>query len=162
MAPQIVSEIEDHMINDRPDSDYMVVAPTNIRIYCFLVDLPVGRRTSPGINKRPYIQDAFPEDGEDNLCLFRCIVQQLKPFESQEDRERRVKLMWLIFQASKYAEVKSDSVILDHRQVMLDNDIDYLYNEVFDYTDLLRELPPEHKFGGDEVQTALRTMTGVH
>ena len=69
--------------------------------------------------------------------------------------------MWLIFQASKYAEVKSDSVILDHRQVMLDNDIDYLYHEVFDYTDLLRELPPEHKFGGDEVQTALKTMTGV-
>ena len=90
VAPQIVSEIGDHMVNDRPDSDYMVVAPTNIRIYCFLVDLPVGHRASPGINKRPYIEDVFPLDGKDNLCLFRCIVKQLKPFESQEDRERRV------------------------------------------------------------------------
>ena len=144
------------MINDRPDSEYMVVAPTNIRIYCFLVDLPVG------INKRPYIEDVFLQNGKDNLCLFRCIVKQLKPVESQEDRERTVKLMWLIFQASKYAEAKSDSVILDHRQVMLDNDIDYLYNEVFDYQDLLRELDPEHKFGGEEVQSTLKNMTGVN
>ena len=59
-------------------------------------------------------------------------MKQLKLLECQEDRERRVTLMWLIFQASKYEEVKSDSVNLDHRQVILDNDIDYLYNEVLD------------------------------
>ena len=33
---------------------------------------------------------------------------------------------------------------------------------MFDYQDLLRELPPEHKFGSEEVQTALKNMTGVN
>ena len=42
MAPQIVSYIEEHMLNDRPDSGHMVVAAINLRIYSFLVDLPVG------------------------------------------------------------------------------------------------------------------------
>ena len=32
---------------------------------------------------------------------------------------------------------------------------------MLDYQDLLRELPPEHKWGGEEVQTALKNMTGV-
>ena len=43
----------------------------------------------------------------------------------------------------------------------MENDITYLYEEVFDYKDLLRVLPPEHKWGGEDVQTALNTMTGV-
>ena len=38
VAPQIVQDIENSMLDDRPDSQYMVVAATNIRIYCFLVD----------------------------------------------------------------------------------------------------------------------------
>ena len=164
-APQIVNDIENSILDDRPDSDYMLVAATNIRIYCFLVDLPVGHTQRWGtprtITSRPYVEDVYPHT-DDNLCLFRCIIKHFNPFESQENRERRVKLMWLIFQASKFGNVKSDSVILDHRQVMVDNDIDYLYNEVLDYSDLLRELPPEHKWGGEQVQTALKTMTGVH
>ena len=164
-APQIVNDIENSILDDRPDSDYMLVAATNIRIYCFLVDLPVGHTQRWGtprtITSRPYVEDVYLHT-DDNLCLFRCIIKHFNPFESQENRERRVKLMWLIFQASKFGNVKSDSVILDHRQVMVDNDIDYLYNEVLDYSDLLRELPPEHKWGGEQVQTALKTMTGVH
>ena len=163
-APQIVQDIEEHMINDRPESDYMVVAPTNIRIYCFLVDLPVGHfnYTLPrSITCRNYIEDVLPPS-RDNLCLFRCIVKQFRPEESLADREKRVKLMWLIFKASQFSEVKSDSVILNHRQLLLENDITYLYEEVFDYKDLLRVLPPEHKWGGEDVQTALKTMTGIH
>ena len=163
-APQIVQDIEEHMINDRPESDYMVVAPTNIRIYCFLVDLPVGHFNFEdiprSITRRNYIEDVLPPS-RDNLCLFRCIVKQFRPEESLADREKRVKLMWLIFKASQFSEVKSDSVILNHRQLLLENDITYLYEEVFDYKDLLRVLPPEHKWGGEDVQTALNTMTGV-
>ena len=33
---------EENMIDDRPDSDYRCVAPTNLKIYCFLVNIPVG------------------------------------------------------------------------------------------------------------------------
>ena len=69
--------------------------------------------------------------------------------------------MWLIFKASQIKNVQSDSVIKDHRQVIVENDLEYLYHEVLDYQDLLRELPPEHKWGGEEVQTALKNMTGV-
>ena len=42
VAPLIVEDIEEHMLNDRPYPDYMVVAATNNRVYCFLVNLPVG------------------------------------------------------------------------------------------------------------------------
>ena len=88
-------------------------------------------------------------------------MKQFRPEESLADSEKRVKLMWLIFKASQSSEVKSDSVILNHRQLLFENDITYLYEEVFDYKDLLRVLPPEHKWGGEDAQTALNTMTGV-
>ena len=73
----------------------MVVAATNIRIYRFLVDLPVGHyqmTLPPGVTNRPYLEDVYPHK-QDNLCLFRCIVKQLKPQECQVDHEKRVKLM---------------------------------------------------------------------
>ena len=43
-ASKIVEDIDNSMLDDGPDSQYMVVTATNIRIYCFLVDLPVGRK----------------------------------------------------------------------------------------------------------------------
>ena len=102
-APQIINDIEEQIINDRPESDYKVVAATNIRIYCFLVDLPVGKKQYIQAN-RPYIQEVNPHN--DNLCLFRCIVKKHKPLENEEDRELRVQLMWRIFKASNFSEVK--------------------------------------------------------
>ena len=83
--------IKEHMINDRPESDYMAVAPTNIRIYCFLVDLPVGHfnYTIPrSMTHGNYIEDVLPPS-RDNLCLFRCIVKQFRPEESLADHEKR-------------------------------------------------------------------------
>ena len=80
VAPQVVNDIEEHMLNDRPDSDYMVVAATNIRIYCFLVDLPIGRRYSVNC-KRPYIEDVSP-NSDDNMCLFCCVLKKLRPYEN--------------------------------------------------------------------------------
>ena len=158
-APQIVQDIEEHMINDRPESDYMVVAATNIRIYCFLVDLPMGKRQYIQAN-RPYIQDVNPHN--DNLCLFRCIVKKHRPLENEEDRELRVQLMWRIFKASNFLEVKSDSVIKDHRQVIVENDIDYLLNDIVDYKDLLnQQLPADNKWGALEIQNAIKDMSGV-
>ena len=158
-APQIVQDIEEHMINDRPESDYMMVAPTNIRIYCFLVDLPVGKRQYIQAN-RPYIQDVNPHN--DNLCLFRCIVKKHRPLENEEDRELRVQLMWRIFKASNFLEVKSDSVIKDHRQVIVENDIDYLLNDIVDYKDLLnQQLPADNKWAAPEIQNAIKHMSGV-
>ena len=153
------------MLDDRPDSQYMVVTATNIRIYCFLVDLPVGHfnhNLPRPVVHRKYIEDVYPPS-QDNLCLLRCIVKamMMRPEECLADREKRVKLMWFIFKASQIKKVKSDSVILDHRQGLLEDDHDYLYNEVLDYTDLLREHPPTHKWGRDEVQASLKTMTGV-
>ena len=93
----------------------MVVAATNICIYCFLVDLPVGHTYRNGPSKqmlmnRPYIEDAIPYN-EDNLCLFKCVVKRLRPNENQEIREKRVKLMWAIMRATEYKEVNSESVI---------------------------------------------------
>ena len=69
--------------------------------------------------------------------------------------------MWLIFKASQFSEVKSDSVILNHRELLLQNYITYFYEELFDFKDLLRVLPSEHKWGGEDGQTALNIMTGV-
>ena len=147
------------MINDRPESDYMTVAPTNIRIYCFLVDLPVGKRQYIQAN-RPYIQNVNPHN--DNLCLFRCIVKKHRPLENEEDRELRVQLMWRIFKASNFLEVKSDSVIKDHRQVIVENDIDYLLNDIVDYKDLLnQQLPADNKWARLEIQNAIKDMSGV-
>ena len=64
VAPQIVNDIEEYMMNDRPDSDYMVVAATNIRIYCFLVDMPVEHFNLEDIprsvTRRHYIEDVMP------------------------------------------------------------------------------------------------------
>ena len=45
--------------------------------------------------------------------------------------------------------------------MVLQDDIDYLEEEILDHHDLLWELPAEHKWGQQEVQTALKTMTGV-
>ena len=109
---------------------------------------------------RPYIEDVTPYN-DDNLCLLMCVVKHFKPEESVADREKRVKLMWRVFRASKHRKVKSDSVILDHRQVLLEDDIDYLYNDVLDYKYLMRELPPDHKWGVVEVQQSPRDMKGV-
>ena len=88
-APQILNDIENSMLHYRPDSDYMLVA---IRIYCFLVDLPVGKSEYIQINRRPYIEDV-DQHADDNLCLFRCIVKKHRPLENEEDRELRVNLM---------------------------------------------------------------------
>ena len=162
-APHIVNDIDTNMMDDRPDSQFMVVAATNIRFYCFLVDLPVGHfnyHVPQNVVKRKYIEDVYPPN-QDNLCLFRCIVKGMRPQEGLADREKRVKLMWRIFKASQIQPVSSDSVIKDHRQVLLDDDLDYLYQDILDYTDLMRELPTDHKWGGEEVQTALNNMTGV-
>ena len=101
------------MLDDRPDSQYMVVTATNIRMYCFLVDLPVGHKITSVVYKIPYILDVTPYS-DDNLCLFRCIVRNFRPEDSENDREIRVILMWRIFKASQFLNVKSDSVILDH------------------------------------------------
>ena len=96
VAPQVVNDIEDHMLNDGPDSEYMVVAATNIRIYCFLVDMPVGHTqgwgTPRNITSRPYVEDVHPHL-DDNLCLFRCILKKLRPLENEENRELRVRLI---------------------------------------------------------------------
>ena len=162
-APHIVNDIDNNMMDDRPDSQFMVVAATNIRFYCFLVDLPVGHfnyHIPQNVLKRTYIEDVYPPSQE-NLCLFRCIVKGMRPQECLADREKRVKLMWRIFKASHIKPVSSDSVIKYHRQVYLEDDLDYLYQDILDYSDLMRELPPDHKWGGQEVQTALNNMTGV-
>ena len=162
-APHIVNDIDNNMMDDRPDSQFMVVAATNIRFYCFLVDLPVGHfnyRVPQNILKRTYIEDVYPPK-QDNLCLFRCIVKGMRPLESLADREKRVKLMWRIFKASQIQPVSSDSIIKNHRQVYLEDDLDYLYQDILDYKDLMRELPPDHKWGGEQIQSALNTMTGV-
>ena len=163
VAPQIVNDIDNGMLDDRPDSLYMVVTTTNIRIYCFLVDLPVGNTPCAAIYKRQtYIEDVEPTNVNDNLCLFRCLVKKFRPLENQEEREIRVQLMWRIFQAAKYKEVKSDSVIKDHRQVYLQNDLDYLINEIVDYTDLLNQnLPATNQWAEPEIQQAIHNMSGV-
>ena len=90
---------EKSMLDDRPDSDYMLVAATNISIYCFLVDLPVGHKLDKSISMRPYIEDVYPPSKE-NLCLFNCILKKLRPDDSQKDRSTRAKLMWCILIAS--------------------------------------------------------------
>ena len=162
-APHIVNDIENNMMDDRPDSQFMVVAATNIRFYCFLVDLPVGHfnyHITKYVVHRKYIEDIYPPS-QDNLCLFRCIVKGMRPQECLADREKRVKLMWRIFKASQFQPVSSDSIIKNHRQVFLDDDLDYLYQDILDYKDLMRELPADHKWGGEQIQTALNTMTGV-
>ena len=112
-ASRIVHNIDNSMLDDRPDSQYMVVTATNIRMYCFLVDLPVGHKITSVVYKIPYILDVTPQ-ADDNLCLFRCIVRSFRPEDSENDREIRVILMWRIFKASQFLNVKSDSVILDH------------------------------------------------
>ena len=160
-APHIVNDIEEHMLNDRPDSEYMVVAATNIRVYCFLVDLPVGRTPCASIYKRPYIEDVGPE-ADDNLCLFRCIIKKHRPHENEEDRELRVNLMWRIFRASHFSEVKSDSIIKDHRQVIVENDLDYILNDIVDYNDLLnQQLPADNQWATANIQEAIHDMRGV-
>ena len=94
--------------------------------------------------------------------MFGCIVKKFRPLENQEEREIRVQLMWRIFQAAKYKEVKSDSVIKDHRQVYLQNDLDYLINEIVDYTDLLNQnLPATNQWAEPEIQQAIHNMSGV-
>ena len=162
-APHIVNDIDNNMMDDRPDSQFMVVAATNIRFYCFLVDLPVGHfnySVPQNVVQRKYIEDVYPPS-QDNLCLFRCIMKGMRPQECLADRKKRVNLMWRIFKASQFQPVSSDSIIKNHRQVFLDDDLNYLYEDILDYKDLMRELPPDHKWGGQEIQTALNTMTGV-
>ena len=162
-APHIVNDIDNNMMDDRPESQFMVVAATNIRFYCFLVDLPVGHfnyHIPKNVVHRKYIEDIYPPS-QDNLCLFRCLVKGMRPQECLADREKRVKLMWRIFKASQIQPVSSDSIIKNHRQVFLDDDLDYLYQDILDYKDLMRELPPDHKWGGEQIQSALNTMTGV-
>ena len=98
---------------------------------------------------------------DDNLCLFRCIVRNFRPEESEDDREMRVILMLRIFKASQFLNVKSDSVILDHRQVIIQDDLDYLVN-IVDNTDLLNEnLPADNQWATTEVQQAIHEMCGV-
>ena len=162
-APHIVNDIDNNMMDDRPDSQFMVVAATNIRFYCFLVDLPVGHynyHLPKNVVHRKYIEDIYPPS-QDNLCLFRCIVKGMRPQECLADREKRVKLMWRIFKASQIKPVSSDSIIKYHRQVYLEDDLDYLYQDILDYKDLMRELPADHKWGAEQIQSALNTMTGV-
>ena len=149
------------MLDDGPDSDYMLVAVTNIRIYCFLVDLSVGKSEYIQINRRPYIEDV-DEHADDNLCLFKCIVKKHRNLENEEDRELRVNLMWRILKASNFIDVKSDSVIKDHRQVIIENDLDYLLNDIVDYKDLLNEdLPADNQWAAPEIQNSIHNMSGV-
>ena len=96
VSTQKVEDIDNSMLDDRPDSQYMVVTATNIRMYCYLVDLPVGHfnyNLPREILLNQNLEDVMPPS-RDNLCLFRCIVKKCRPEESQADRERRVKLMW--------------------------------------------------------------------
>ena len=44
--------------------------------------------------------------------------------------------MWLIFKASAFKEVKSESVIKDHGQKM-ENEINYLISEIDDYKGMI-------------------------
>ena len=159
-ATKIVDDIDNSMLDDRPDSQYMVVAATNIRIYCFFIDIPIGRRYSVNY-KRPYIEDVSP-NSDDNMCLFHCILKKLRPMDNEEDMELRVQLMWRIFTASKFQEVKSDSVIQDHRQVIIEDDLDYILTEIVDYNDLLnQQLPPTNQWATPEIQNAINDMRGV-
>ena len=163
-APMIVNDIDNNMMDDRPDSQFMVVAATNIRFYCFLVDLPVGDRRYSVTYKRPYIEDVGPmkHQANDNLCLFRCILKKLRPLENEEDRKLRVNLMWRIFRASHFSEVKSDSIIKDHRQVIMDDDLDYVSTEIVDYNDLLnQQLPTDNQWAAANIQEAIHDMRGV-
>ena len=61
--------------------------------------------------------------------------------------------MWFIFKGSAFKHVDSESVIKDNCQVICDDEVEYLYNDIQDYKDLMRQdLPPEHKWGEVEVQ----------
>ena len=84
------------------------------------------------IAQRQYLEDVYPPS-RDNLCLFRCIVKQFRPQENLQDREKRVKLMWAIFKVSSFQNVDSESVIKDHRQVICENELEYLYNLIEEY-----------------------------
>ena len=120
----------------------------------FLVDLPRGRRCSVNY-KRPYIEDVSP-NSDANMCLFHCILKKLRPMDNEEDMELRVQLMWRIFTASKFQEVKSDSVIKDHRQVIIEDDLDYILTEIVDYNDLLnQQLPPTNQWAATAIQDAI-------
>ena len=74
-----------------------------------------------------------------------------------------MKLMWAIFKGSSYNNVVYESVIRNHRQLICDDEVDYLYNVMQDCKDLMRSeyLPPEHKWGWVEVQQALQNIKGV-
>ena len=145
------------MLNGHPDSDYIVVAATNIPIYCFLVELPVSHKPNTSINKRQYIEDPHSLR-DDNLCLFRCVLKKLRPQDNYNDRETHARLMWRIFIGSKQHDVKSDSVIIDHRQLVCEND---LLNDVEDYKSLMSEEIPNNKWGAPDVQANLKNMCGV-
>ena len=110
VSSQIVDDIDNSMLDDRPDSQYMVVTATNIRMYCYLVDLPVGHfnYNLPGeIAWRTYVEDVMPPSRV-KLCLFCCIVKKCRPQEDQADRKHRVKLMWIILKASQIKPVSLD------------------------------------------------------
>ena len=58
------------------------------------------------------------------------------------------KLMWAIFKGSSYNNVDYESVIRNHRQLICDNEVDYLYNVMQDCKDLMRsESPPRTQMG---------------
>ena len=58
--------------------------------------------------------------------------------------------------------MKSDSVIKDHRQVIIEDDLDYLLNDIVDYKDLLNEdLPADNQWAGPEIQNSIHNMSGV-
>ena len=70
--------------------------------------------------------------------------------------------MWRILKASNFIEVKSDSVIKDHRQVIIEDDLDYLLNDIVDYKDLLNEdLPADNQWAAPEIQNSIHNMSGV-
>ena len=79
-AETAANDIQNYMINDRPDSSWQYLISTNLRFYCFLLPF-AGGHLSEGlvpehIKESPNIMDCVPSEQRDRqLCMFWCLVK---------------------------------------------------------------------------------------
>ena len=90
VAEQLCHDINTTMLDARPDSNWKLICPTNIRIYVYLLDFAGGFHiqdaTPPNyISQSPYVLNAVPQDQRSRqLCLFWCIARH---FQEKKKRE---------------------------------------------------------------------------
>lgn len=91
----IEQDINSNMLNAREDSSWRLIAPTNLRFYCYLLDFVAGYHMQNAglpkhIDHKRGIMDAVPlDEGDRNACALHCIARHFV-----EERKRYV----IIFQ----------------------------------------------------------------